>query len=122
MKSLIATSILLLSLLACITANFFFINHVTDHMEKMIQSLPTVDSPSCVEASRNIRDYWEQRTDWIGLSVGYNIIDRVCEQSALLASCAKAQDIYGYHSARTLLLDAIGDVRRAERFSIGNLL
>ena len=122
MKSLIATLILLISLLACITVNFFFINHVTDHMEKMIQSLPPVDSPSCVEASRNICDYWEQRTDWIKLSVGYNIIDRVCEQSALLASCAEAQDLYGYHSARTLLLDAIGDVRRAERFSIGNLL
>ncbi|MBQ8309681.1 MAG: DUF4363 family protein [Clostridia bacterium] len=122
MKSLFATLILLIVLLGSITVNFFFINRVADRMEEMIDALPSIDSDTCKAKTQEIRNYWEDRTDLIGLSVGYNIIDRVCEQAALLVACAEVQDLYGYHSAQALLRDAVGDVRRAEQFSVGNLL
>lgn len=122
MKSLIATSVLFILLIGTVATNFFFVNHVTDRMEQMVEVLPDIDSDGCVAAAQELQDYWESRRDLLGLSLGYNLIDRVCEQSALLLTCAEVRDVYGYHSARTLLLDAIDDARRTENFSIGNLL
>ena len=121
MKSLIATTILFVALLVCITINFFFIHSIVNHMEHLVEALPGIGTQACIDATQEIRDYWDQRTNLIGLSVGYNIIDRVCEQSAVLVACAEVQDLYGYHSAKALLLDALGDARRTEQFSIGNL-
>ena len=122
MKSLVATLILFVVLLCSVIANFFFINHVADTMEHMIEGLPPVTAETCVNSAQEIQTYWNDRINLISLSVGYNIIDRVCEQLALLVACAEIQDLYGYQSARALLLDAIEDARRTERFSIGNIL
>ena len=122
MKSLIATSVLFILLIGTVAANFFFVNRITDCMEQMVKNLPDIDNADCVVAAQELQEYWESRCDLLGLSLGYNLIDRVCEQSALLLTCAEIRDVYGYYSARTLLLDAIDDARRTENFSIRNLL
>ncbi|MBQ7335371.1 MAG: hypothetical protein IJW92_02725 [Clostridia bacterium] len=122
MKSFIAMLILLCLALAGIGVNFFYVNSFADRMERLITDLPDIQSPDCVSAAEQIHAYWEENAPLLGLSIGYSIIDRVGEQSCVLVACAEVGDVYGFYSAAALLLDAVGDLRRAERFSIENLL
>ena len=121
MKSMITTTVLLVTLILTVTFNFFYINSITEQMEKMIFSMPEIGTEECVAAAREIQQYLESKEAVIGLSVCFATLDRACEQTVLLVSCSEARDVYGFQSARALLLDALDDMRRAEQFSIENL-
>lgn len=122
MKSFAISVLLLLLMLGGIALNYIYINEVADTMLEYLDTLPDVGDPACSESASAIAAYWEERVDIVGLSVGYTIVDRVSEQAATLAACAECGDLYGYRTALALLRDAIGDMRRLEGFSIGNLL
>ncbi len=122
MKSFYVSLLLFAVMLGGIVANFVYINRTADEMTAMIDALPALSDPTCSEAAGDLCDYWLEKADLVALSVSYTIVDRIGEQSALLVSCAACHDFYGYHAALALLKDAISDMRRLERFSIGNLL
>lgn len=122
MKSLTVSLILLILMLICVVWNYIYINEVFDEMNRLLDELPDVSSPDCRVHAAAICDYWESRVDTVGLSVCYTVVDRVSEQAAALQACSACGDVYGFHSAVALLRDAIGDMRRLEDFSIGNLL
>ena len=122
MKVFIASLILLGILLLCIGVNYIYINEVFGKMTVLLEEVPEIGSEGCVDAAARLLAYWEPRADIVCLSVPYNAVDRVSEQAALLLSCAECGDIYGFCNARTLLRDAISDMRRLEAFTLGNLL
>ncbi len=122
MKSLAVTVILLIVMIACIVWNYFYINQTADEMNKILEAIPDITSPNCEQKAHQITEYWQSRTDMVGLSVGYSALDRISEQCKLLLSSIHCGDSYGYHEAITLLRDAIEDMRRLEQFSVSNLL
>ena len=122
MKSLVTALILLILMLSCVVWNYIYINEVFGEMNRLLDELPDVASPDCNARATAICNYWESHADTVGLSVGYTIVDRVSEQAALLQACSSCGDGYGFYSAIVLLRDALGDMRRLEQFSIGNLL
>lgn len=122
MKSFWISLLLLLLMLCGIAGNAVYINHVADVLNRMTEELPDLGEENCTTDAEALRDYWERNAPYIGLSVGYPVADRISEQAAVLSACAACGDFYGYRSALALLRDAIGDVRRLERFSIENLL
>ncbi|MBR3893875.1 MAG: hypothetical protein IKJ35_01880 [Clostridia bacterium] len=121
MKSLTLSLILLGLMLICIVGNYIYINEVSARMDRLLDEFPEIGSPACEARASEICDYWAARVDTVGLSVCYTTVDRVSEQAATLQACAACGDVYGLHTALALLRDAIGDVRRLEAFSIGNL-
>lgn len=122
MKSLFLSVSLFAVMLFGIVGNYFYINRVADHMNEQLDGLPDIENASCIDTASGICSYWEKQVDTVGLSVDYKTLDHVSEQCALLLSCASCKDVYGYQTAIALLRDAIEDMRRLERFSIGNLL
>ena len=122
MKGFVASLILLVALLGGIVANYFYINKVADTLNEQLDSLPAVGEDGCEEEVKRLLDYWETQMDMVGLSVSFTTVDRVNEQVTVLLACAACNDVYGYQTALALLRDAIGDMRRLETFSIGNLL
>lgn len=122
MKSFYISLLLFALMLGGIVANFIYINRVADEMTEMIDALPALSDPACLSASKNICDFWLEKADLVALSVSFGVVDRVSEQTTLLVGCAACHDVYGYQTALSLLKDAVGDMRRLERFSIGNLL
>lgn len=122
MKSFYISLTLFAIMLGGIVANFAYINRTADKLTEMVDALPALSDPTCQEASQDVCDFWLEQADLVALSVSYTVVDRVSEQAALLVGCAACHDIYGYQTALSLLKDAIGDMRRLERFSIGNLL
>ena len=121
MKSFWISLVLLAGLVTAITVNYFYINRVANEMETQLDALVDIGNETCAEESRAILDYWEARVDLVGLSVSYPIVDRVSEQTVTLVACAECGDLYGFRTALALLRDAVGDMRRLEKFSIGNL-
>ena len=122
MKSFTAALVLLAIMLICIVWNYIYINEVFSEMNAMLDRLPDVGNEDCSTAAAAICDYWESHVDTVGLSVGYTVVDRVSEQAATMLSCASCKDLYGFRTAVALLRDALGDMRRLEDFSVGNLL
>ena len=122
MKSFWIAMLLLGVTLVGIGINYIYINEVSDTLYQRIETIPSIDDPTCINAAKELCSYWESHVDTVGLSVGYTVVDRVSEQSVALAACAACKDFYGFQTALALLRDAIGDMRRLEQFSIGNLL
>ena len=122
MKGFVVALILSAVLLGGIACNFVYINRVADRMNECLENLPDIGDSSCVSAIQELLEYWDTQEDAVCLSVEFNTLDRVNEYAATLLACAECGDIYGYQTALALLRDAVGDMRRLERFSIGNLL
>lgn len=122
MKTLIATLVLLALMLGGICVNYFYVNRVADELLAMAENLPEAGEETAGESVRELREYWETRSAYIGLSVGYTVTDRVSEQTVTLDACASTGDVFGYRIAQKLLIDAVGDMRRLESFSLENLL
>lgn len=121
MKVFIFTLILLVLLCGLVAVNALFINNVVNNLLQELEELPEWDSEECPTRVEELVVYWEERAAWVNLSVGYPAVDRVSEQFQLLLSCAEIGDVFGYHSAHTLLTDALSDVKRLESLKVGNL-
>ena len=122
MKAFVATTLLLLLLIVGITANHAYINNVEKDLRESIDALPEIGEARCAEHAAALLEYWEREENYVGLSVGYSVVDRIKEQILLLLNAARRGDSIGFYSARTLLLDAVEDMGRLEQFSLGNLM
>ncbi|MBQ7173092.1 MAG: DUF4363 family protein [Clostridia bacterium] len=120
MKSFVVSLILFACMILAIVWNFCYINKTADRLLELANSLP--DAPAgALEKAEALSDFWHDRMDRVGFSVGYTVLDRVSEQAATLVSAAKYESEFDYRLAKALLVDAVGDMRRLERFSIGNI-
>ena len=121
MKQVIAVVLLLLVVLGGIGWNASYIHRVADRMNALLDSLPALPDRDAVTISENLLQIWEKELPTVGLSVSYTVADRVSEQAVALCSYAAARDPAGYRVSMNLLRDAVGDMRRLERFSVSNL-
>lgn len=121
MRSLIATVVLLGVMILGATANFIYVNRIADTMNELIDAIPDIDEPLCVEKTTELCQKWEKHAPIIGLTVGFLTVDKLTEHCYSLRSCAEVGDVYGYYTYLTLLKDSIDDVRRLEQFSVSNL-
>lgn len=112
---------LLLLLIVGVVWNYIYINDVFASMNASLDAIPDLSDEGCDAACLQLQEQWKKHTDRVGLSVCFGVLDRVSEQVELLRSSAACGDRYGFESARTLLRDALEDMRRLERISIGNL-
>ena len=122
MKAFTVSMILLVALILCVTANHLYINRVSDDLLERLDALPSIEDKQCVSLSKELSAAWEAEVEYVRLSVGYTVVDRVCEQARTLVACAECGDVYGFQTALALLRDAIGDMRRLEDISISNIL
>ena len=121
MKSLIATIVLCCLMILAATVNFIYINRLADDITALVDALPSINDPRCVEKIDEIHQKWERHSPFVGLTVGFLTVDKLSEYCQTLRSCAEVGDVYGYRTALTLLYDSIDDVRRLEKFSVENL-
>ena len=114
MKAFRFALLLFLLMLCIIGCNALYINRLSNDLNERLGALPDIESNACLdEALRFCRD-WDSKSKLVSLSVGYPVVDRITEQSALLVACAECGDLYGYRSAIALLYDAVEDLQRLE--------
>lgn len=117
MKHIVVILVLLVLLIVFVVLNAVYINKVANRMLDAVSALPPIADETAVSAAASLREDWLRVTPFVDLTVSYLLSDRVCEQTALLVSCAETGDVYGYASARAILSDALEDMRRTELFS-----
>ena len=122
MKVMIAVLILLVLLVSGTVCNYIYINEVCDRCLDYLDEIPAPDDVACGEKIDALIEYWESKSDLVSLSVSYTVTDRMSEHAAVLSAAARCGDRYGFYTALVLVRNTIGDLRRFERFSIGNLL
>ena len=117
MKSF-AVSIVLVCLMAVgILLNCSYINNVGEKIEAAANQLPDPTSPQCLDLAKALESEWEDQSKWVHISVNHTIVDRIGEQIATLVACAECGDLHSFYTARALLLDAVGDMKRLERIT-----
>lgn len=122
MKSFVFILFLFLAILACVIGNCFYIRHVCAEMRARMDAIPTPLDERCIPLTQELLSYWEGQANFVSLSVGFLQVDRVTEEAKKLLSCAQTGDISNFYTSLALLRDAVEDVGRLERVSVGNLL
>ena len=122
MKSFLLSMALFALMLFLIAWNFVYVNRTAEALLDMVDALPNDPDETALAPAEELSDFWHKRTDSIGFSVGYTVLDRISEQAATLVTTAKYHNFFDYQLAKELLRDAVRDMRRLEQFSVGNLL
>lgn len=121
MKSFIITLLLLALMLGGILVNHLYINNVANRLSALLDELPLAGDAESARMAREILSYWEANADWVDLSVSFPLVDRVGEQLNVLIACAECGDYYGYRSTLAILKDAVKDIKRLEKISMGSI-
>lgn len=116
MKSFVFAFLLFALVVGTIVCNALYINKVANDLTEQLDAMPDIGDTRCAVAANRFYQFWIDKSDFIGLTVSYPILDRITEQAALLSATAQCRDFYGYRSALALLYDAIEDMRRLEDF------
>lgn len=114
MKSFLISLILALLMVGGVVMNGIYINEVGNRIQKDAEQLPLPTDPSCLAMVSKLETQWKKDARWIHISVNHSIVDRIGEQASTLVACAQSRDIYGFYTARALLLDAVEDMQRLE--------
>ncbi len=114
MKSFVISIILAVLMGGGIIVNGIYINDVGKKTEAMVEQLPEPTHPDCYAQAEALEQAWKKQSKTVHISVNHTLVDRIGEQLTTLVACAECGDVYGFYTARALLLDAIGDMKRLE--------
>lgn len=114
MKSFVISIFLALLMTAGIIINAVYINNVGQKTEAAIETLPPPQSSDCYSQAKDLEQIWKKQAKVVHISVNHTIVDRIGEQFTALVACAECGDLYGFYTARALLLDALDDMQRLE--------
>lgn len=123
MKLSIIAGIVLLLVIALVAVNAIYVRSTTNDLLQILQTLPPSPNPQeTPEAVAELRAEFERHIPWLGLSVGYTVLDRVEESLVFLEAHARAEDVWQYAATLAVLDDLIRDLKRLEMWSLENLL
>ncbi len=114
MKSFVISLVLSILMVGGVVINCIYVNKVGCHIQDTAEQLPSPSDPVCLPMASELEEQWKKDAQWIHISVNHTIVDRIGEQASTLVACAKSGDLYGFCTARALLLDAIEDMQRLE--------
>lgn len=120
MRSLIISLALFLCLCVCIVFNFIYINKTAGQLYELIESLQC--STEYEDDLLRLERLWEKSSGVFGLSVSYREIDHFGETLLSLRAAFDAGNSADFGNYRLLLIDAVDEISRLERFSVDNLL
>ena len=119
MKVFWVSCALFLALLAGILWNARYIRTSEAYLRETVEELQAVEGRA--ERLSELEEFWQKRRDLFGLSVGFRELDHFEE---LLVELRWAHDgglEAEFQRCRVLLLDAIEEISRNERISVGNI-
>ena len=119
MKVFWVSLVLFLVLLAGIFWNAHYVRESTEHLTDLAEELK--ESEKREDTLSGLEEFWEKNKNLFGLSVGFRELDHFGE---VLVELRWAHD-HGleaeFQKYRALLLDAIEEIERNERISVGNI-
>ena len=105
-----------------IFSNFYFVKTLINDMQKnvnLLNSIPCKENAIIIE---KLIAEWEKDSIWLSFSVSYDNIEELTNMldSLKAANSTENPDQFGIHIE--LLINAIDEIGRLEKFSIKNIL
>ena len=122
MRGFIISIILFSVMLITIFINAFFIHSSTKNMSKKIESLNPIPCQSNQIIIDEFSQEWENKGIWIGLSVSNEDMQKLTNAIDELKIANENEDTTQFQIYLSLLLTAIDEIGRLEKFSIKNIL
>ena len=122
MKALIASLILFAILLAGVIANCIYVNRISDDLVQQAKKIGTIYDEGTIPKLENLKKHFKKHEAILLLSQSYISVNKVddCIDGAI--AYAKSEDESGFQNSKAILLNAIYDLSRLEKFSIKNIL
>ena len=120
MKAFWISIILFIILIGCIVSNAIYIRKVTDYVTYSVEVLAANESDR-KEGLEKLELFWGKHKNIIGLSVGFRELDHFGEIMVGLRWAYDEGDEREFRKYCSLLLDALEEISRSERISIGNI-
>lgn len=122
MRGLIISIVLFSVMLITILINAFFIHSSSKNMSKEIESLNPIPCQSNQIIIDKFSQEWERKGIWIGLSVSNEDMQKLTNAIDELKIANANEDTTQFQIYLSLLLNAIDEIGRLEKFSIKNIL
>ena len=106
-------------LLLCVGFNSYYIQRQADRLTQIAEQLTNEERRATV--LQELDAFWQKHRDWIGLSVGWRELDHLGEILSNLRWAYEAQNESEFQRYRLLFSNAIEEISRNERISIGVL-
>ena len=115
MKSLKISLVLFVILVICIIINSFYIHRSADRLSEAARTV------SDKESIQELEDFWRANKQYIGLSISEAQLDHISRLIISVKCNYECQNSADLQNDIALLIDAAEEIKRYERFSIGNL-
>lgn len=122
MKGFIITTIIFILSLTAIFINIFFVEKTTQNMKNQANSLKPFPCTENIKTINNLLSDWKEDSILLGLSVSYDNIEELTNIIYSLKAANEAQNFDQFKIHIELLLNAIEEIGRLEKFSIKNIL
>lgn len=122
MRGLIITLILFATLTAIMIFNFYFVDSLISNMENEVHSLSCTPSAENTPIFEKLKKDWEKKSIWLSLSVAYDDIEKVTDLIDSLNAANETQNFVQFQIHIELLLNALEEMGRLEKFSLKNIL
>lgn len=122
MRGFIITSVLFILLLIMIFSNFYFVKTLINDMQKnvnLLNSIPCKENAIIIE---KLIAEWEKDSIWLSFSVSYDNIEELTNILDSLKATNSTENFEQFQIHVELLLNAIEEIGRLEKFSIKNIL
>lgn len=114
MKSFFISLLLAVLMLGGVAWNCIYVNKVGTRIRESTEQIPPPTDAACLPLALDLEKQWKKDALRVHISVNHTIVDRIGEQTSTMVACARSGDLYGFCTARALLLDAVEDMQRLE--------
>ena len=122
MKALFASLIIFAVLLAGISANCVYINRISKDLQLQAKKLENIYDPTTLENLEKLKKHFKKHEKILLLSSSYITVNKVDDSIDGAIAYARSKDESGFQNAKAVLINAIYDLSRLEKFSIKNIL
>ena len=122
MKGFIITLILFALMLGIIMLNFYFVDKSVNDMQKRVEDLQPIPCAENALIIDELDKNWDKFNIWLSLSVSYEEIEELTNMIDATKAANETNDIEQFKIHVNLLLNAIEEIGRLEKFSIKNIL
>ena len=119
MKVLVIALILFTLVIVGVTVNAFFVYDTIEQTQALAAA--AFRSSNSNDTLDELWDFWNSRSDLLGLSVSLREIDSATENLLVFQTACKERNQYSIKQSYALFCDSLDDILRYEKFSIGNL-
>ena len=119
MKAFAASIVLFFTVIALTVINAVYISSITDQMKSLSQAV--CEASDTEKAISELSEYWETHEKYVSLSAGLRDLDKVTEEILKLRAACQSDNEHGKLQSCRLLIDALDDIKKHERFSMDSI-